>query len=363
MPNATSSISAAAAAIGAAASRASISLNTGTGVGSAIKRRGSVNGSVAPSGTGATNLRRGSVEMGLHALPQPPHQSALDGPSDYIEDFRRNETEAALTMALEASRSETQALQLALKQANEKCAETTKAYESLLEQLKEEGAMLSKRDRERFRSALKDVRDYEIYKEVMEAAMIRLQGELETYAAENANLKNHRHLEEKLTAKQKNFSEKYSKDLCATKKKLTEVESKLVAAEKQVKQLSKERDVAVSTLAQAKSLGSQKEGTLRVSSDLQQAENDDLRKRLAQMEEKCKVLELEKESLMSANIQEVTSLRAAHTKALEVIMNYQEESDSLRTQIAGFGGESKKDNRANTSKLAAAGSVRSSIRL
>lgn len=30
------------------------------------------------------------------------------------------------------------------------------------------------------------------------------------------------------------FSEKYSKDLCATKKKLTEVEGKLLAAEKQV---------------------------------------------------------------------------------------------------------------------------------
>ena len=33
--------------------------------------------------------------------------------------------------------------------------------------------MLSKRDRERYRSALKDIKDYEIYKEVMEAAMIR----------------------------------------------------------------------------------------------------------------------------------------------------------------------------------------------
>ena len=46
--------------------------------------------------------------------------------------------------------------------------------------------MLNKRDRERFRNALKDLKDYEIYKEVMETAMIKLQSELEGYAAENA---------------------------------------------------------------------------------------------------------------------------------------------------------------------------------
>ncbi len=45
--------------------------------------------------------------------------------------------------------------------------------------------MLTKRDRERHRNALKDLKDYEIYKEVMETAMVRLQSELELYAKEN----------------------------------------------------------------------------------------------------------------------------------------------------------------------------------
>jgi hypothetical protein len=45
--------------------------------------------------------------------------------------------------------------------------------------------MLTKRDRDRYRSALKDLKDYEIYKEVMETAMVRIQVELETYAKEN----------------------------------------------------------------------------------------------------------------------------------------------------------------------------------
>ena len=46
--------------------------------------------------------------------------------------------------------------------------------------------MLNKRDKERFRSALKDLKDYEIYKEVMETAMIKLQSELEAYVTENS---------------------------------------------------------------------------------------------------------------------------------------------------------------------------------
>lgn len=53
-----------------------------------------------------------------------------------------------------------------------------------------------KRDRERFRAALKDLKDYEIYKEVMEAAMVRMQQELEVYAEENANIKSSRQQED-----------------------------------------------------------------------------------------------------------------------------------------------------------------------
>jgi polyhydroxyalkanoate synthesis regulator phasin len=43
--------------------------------------------------------------------------------------------------------------------------------------------------------------------------------------------------EEKQIQKQRNFSEKYSKDLVATKKKLTELESRYGQLEKQVRSL------------------------------------------------------------------------------------------------------------------------------
>ncbi len=45
--------------------------------------------------------------------------------------------------------------------------------------------MLEKRDKDRYKNALKDLKDYEIYKEVMETAMMRLQNELEATVKEN----------------------------------------------------------------------------------------------------------------------------------------------------------------------------------
>jgi hypothetical protein len=72
-----------------------------------------------------------------------------------------------------------------------------------MSQLKEEGSMLSKRDRERYKAAMKDLKDYEIYKDVMETAMMRLQNELEIYAKENQELRTAKELEERHIVKQK----------------------------------------------------------------------------------------------------------------------------------------------------------------
>ena len=62
-----------------------------------------------------------------------------------------------------------------------------------------------KRDRERFRAALKDLKDYEIYKEVMEAAMVRMQQELESYAGENAAIRASKQQEDRQIKKHKEY--------------------------------------------------------------------------------------------------------------------------------------------------------------
>lgn len=106
-------------------------------------------------------------------------------------------------MALEASRNEASALKIAYNYANDKYNEIKTAYDKLISQLKEEGSMLEKRDKERFKNAVKDLKDYEIYKEVMETAMLRLQTELESLAKENTELRATRAYEEKQIQKQK----------------------------------------------------------------------------------------------------------------------------------------------------------------
>jgi len=47
---------------------------------------------------------------------------------------------------------------------------------------------LIKKDQDRYRKALRDIRDYEIYREVMEAAMVKLQSELDNLVNENKAL-------------------------------------------------------------------------------------------------------------------------------------------------------------------------------
>jgi hypothetical protein len=57
-------------------------------------------------------------------------------------------------------------LRIAYTYTNTKYLELKQQYDVLLSQLQEEGSMLAKRDKERFRGALKDLQDYEIYKQV-----------------------------------------------------------------------------------------------------------------------------------------------------------------------------------------------------
>lgn len=45
--------------------------------------------------------------------------------------------------------------------------------------------MLKEQDRQSYKKALRDLKDYGVYKEVMEAAMVRLQKELDALVLEN----------------------------------------------------------------------------------------------------------------------------------------------------------------------------------
>eukprot|EP00981_Chlorochromonas_danica_P006471 scaffold1402_cov204-Ochromonas_danica.AAC.2 len=211
-------------------------------------RSSSSNTTTATSTT--TTRRRGSLSIATttngvvdsHTPPPPPPAppttttASLSGDGYHLPDHlvSSHETEAALSLALEASRNEASALRIAYTYANEKYQEVKLAYNTLLDQIQEEGSMLTKRDQERYRLALKDLADYEIYKQVMEAAMVKLNNELACYVKENDHLKLMRQQEERERSRQKVGQEKYGKDLVATKKKLAELEARLPHDEKKV---------------------------------------------------------------------------------------------------------------------------------
>lgn len=59
------------------------------------------------------------------------------------------------------------------------------AYMSLVQSLKENGSLLKQQDKENYKKSLKDLKDYSIYKDVMETAMVKMQTELDELVLEN----------------------------------------------------------------------------------------------------------------------------------------------------------------------------------
>ncbi|KAJ1422553.1 hypothetical protein B484DRAFT_420893 [Ochromonadaceae sp. CCMP2298] len=283
-----------------------------------------------------SNSMRGSFRR--PSLSQPHSQSSLDlGVPVTVDDVEVTQTERALHVALDAAQSEASALKLAYHYSSDKYNELKLSHEALLEQLREEGAFLVKRDRDRYRSALKDLKDYEIYKQVMEAAMVRMQQELEIYAEENQTIKAAKVQGERQSRKARDFNDKYSKDLVATRKRLEEAQEAAAKREVRMKALAKEKEAAVLTLAQLKSTGAQQAGTQRMAAELGATERHEMQARLARAEERGRSLQADREALLASSATEAATLRAAHSKALEMLMGYQEENDALRAALSDAG--------------------------
>ena len=108
------------------------------------------------------------------------------------------------------------------------------AYDLLVDTIKQEGSMLRAKDRENYAKALRDLRDYAIYKEVIEAAMVRLQSELDAVMVENRSLreeseKNMRGMRQKLST-----SQRYDHYATTVYKKSAEAEARIHSLEQEV---------------------------------------------------------------------------------------------------------------------------------
>jgi hypothetical protein len=157
----------------------------------------------------------GSDRYGI-TRPTPLSPSAYTVNTAYTANAgsaRYNESEMILAASLDMSRRETDGLRQKLLESNEKLALCQQAYDSLVAQLREEGSLLIKKEQERFKKCLQDLRDYEVYKRVMEAAMIRMQQEVSNLSEENHLLKNSKNSIENVVRKQKSSVFKSSKEV------------------------------------------------------------------------------------------------------------------------------------------------------
>lgn len=87
--------------------------------------------------------------------------------------------------ALHRSREENRSLAESLAGSEDRCAKLTREYERLVAKVQEEGYFLRNKEREKLKKVMQDLKDYEVYKQVMETAMSKMQTELDLLVKEN----------------------------------------------------------------------------------------------------------------------------------------------------------------------------------
>ena len=239
----------------------------------------------------------------------------------HVSTFQDRDTEIALATALEASRDETRHLKTLLSNTTARLESCQTAYDGLVSQLKEEGSMLMKKDQERYRKVLRDLRDYEIYKEVMEAAMVKLQAELDNLANENKSLQSNFIAAEERARKIISTSIKSSKEGMEASKKLSNLESTIIENNKLIKKLTKERDVAIAAVSQIRIEFGKKDKMNKSEMESLSKELTDSKARIKSLSDANALLEKEKTVQSLSYNKELTDLKTAHTKGNDNTMS------------------------------------------
>ncbi len=281
----------------------------------------------SPSPSGVTNPRmRSMANSTSHSINQVAnHQS-----THHSFQYPTGETEHALQRALEISQNEVMTLKSKLSTMTDNFEVCQTAYNTLVEQLKEDGALLKSKEQERYRKAIRDIKDYEKYKEVMEAAMIKLQKELEAINNENKKLNQE-------ILRNKNSHQKTAKTSIHITNELHEKGSKLVELEevankqfKLIKSLTKDKQDMATELAEVQ----RREGTILMEKNVLERDVTTHLNTINELKQRLQGLVNEKAKIETSASREIHEMRETHSKALEILLEYQEENESLRAQLA-----------------------------
>ena len=234
---------------------------------------------------------------------------------------------------LNTAKEEIRALTEALKAKTEMLEEARSAYDMLVLQLQEDGSTLKKKDRERYRQVLAELKDYEIYKNVMESALTKMQKEMEELLSENQSLKAKLSNRENDVKRRETYREQYAKDLTNTRKLLRDSTDKVEELEEKNKKLIKTGE------------------ELRTNFNAMRQDRNDMKKELEVQREQTMRLK-EKVATMEAREverrKEEEKKKAAHRGALEDIHSYQEENDLLKSALAELLEDSDKNHQKSS---------------
>jgi uncharacterized protein YlaN (UPF0358 family) len=128
--------------------------------------------------------------------------------------------------------------------------------------LQEEAPTLRERDRSVFLRNQQNLRDYEVYKEVMETAMVKLQNEVEALVREKSVLETREGTAKKTIMRLKSHISRYESGASLVKKENLELLTQLDKASKATKTAQREREAAVSALTGVKLAAAKREKEL-----------------------------------------------------------------------------------------------------
>lgn len=281
----------------------------------------------SPSPSSTNNQRmRSMANSTSHSI----NQTANHHSTHHSFQYPTGETEHALQRALEISQNEVITLKSKLSTMTDNFEVCQTAYNTLVEQLREDGALLKSKEQERYRKAIRDIKDYEKYKEVMEAAMIKLQKELEAINNENKKLNQE-------IIRNKNSHQKTAKTSIHITNELHEKGSKLVELEevankqfKLIKSLTKDKQEMAAELAEVQ----RREGTILMEKNVLERDVATQLNTINELKQRIQGLVNEKAKIETSASREIHEMRETHSKALEILLEYQEENESLRSQLA-----------------------------
>lgn len=296
---------------------------------------GSASTTATPSIDTNTNDEYGVNGLSVHGLGflsrtrrEEMIESRTGIPSPSREKDR--ETIHALMDSLQETRKDYEKVKADLSAERSRFAECRDAYDGLVGRLKDEAPMLKERDRLRFKECLQELKDYEVYKEVMETAMLKLQEEIRDIRSDNEYLKSKEGNAQKKLMRNRSLVSKYNADTSNILKRNKELEAAVAELNSRLKKAEAGKDAAVKSLSNTKiTLGKQV-------NQLKKIEEDDSRlevkykRQIHGLETACKVLQEDKDKA----VDDLKKMKQASGKSLAMIMELQEENDRLRGAVA-----------------------------